>query len=122
MPLSDKNIHSLMLDIHNSINDYSSTLSEDITYPPGSELNDAEKEELHKLSSNDVLKSALKKIIANTAADVVFNIFSVIDGVTDPQGEWTGVTLVDTDENHEPEQMLHDTFYETYWDWKESNQ
>lgn len=75
MPLSDTNIHSLMLDIHKSINNYSSTLSEDITYPPGSELTDAEKNELRKINDNLLLKSALQKIIANTAADVVSNIF-----------------------------------------------
>ncbi|RYJ41275.1 hypothetical protein NU09_3018 [Flavobacterium beibuense] len=113
-----------MLEIHNSINSYSNELSEDITYPPGSELTEAEKEELRKINNNSVLKSALQKITADTAASVVFDIFCLIDGVTNPAGEWTGIKLEDMgeDEELESEEMLHDKFYETYGDWQENNE
>ncbi|WP_417352558.1 hypothetical protein [Flavobacterium alkalisoli] len=119
MPLSDSNLNSLMLEIHNSINSYSNELSENVTYPPGGELTEAEKEELKKISNNPVLKSALQKITADTAAAVVFDIFCLIDGVTDPADEWTGIKLEDIAEDEEPEpeeMMLHDKFYDTYPD------
>lgn len=124
MPLSDSNLNSLMLEIHNSINRYSNELSEDVTYPPGSGLTEAEKEELKKISNNPVLKSALQKINADTAGAVVFDIFCLIDGVTDPEGEWTGIKLedMDEDEEQESEQMLHDMFYQTHENWQENNE
>jgi|SRR5690606_29946676 len=123
MPLSSSNLNSLMLYIHDSINNYSNILSEDITYPPNGELTDAEKEELKKLSNNPVLKSAFKKITADAAAAVTFDIFCLIDGVTDPTNEWTGIKLEDINENeeHESEEMLHDKFYDTFYEWKNNN-
>ncbi|WP_417367508.1 hypothetical protein [Flavobacterium beibuense] len=123
MPLSDSNLNALMLQIHDNIDSYSNTLNEELSYPPGSELTEEEKEELKKLNRNAVLKSALQKITANNAAEVVFSIFSLLDGVTDPEGEWTGLKLEDINEDEEEHsgEMLHDMFYDSYWDWKENN-
>lgn len=113
-----------MLYIHNSINSCSITGVTDITYPPGTELTEAEKEELKKLTNNSVLKSALQKLTADAAASVVFDIFCLIDGVTDPDDEWTGIKLEDIDESEElaSDEMLHDKFYDSYREWKENNE
>ena len=123
MPLSDSNLNSLMLQIHNNIDSYSNIIDRELSYPPGIELTEEEKEELKKLNENAVLKSALQKITANNAAEVVFSIFSLLDGVTDPEVEWTGLKLEDINEDGEEHsgEMLHDMFYDSYWDWKKNN-
>ncbi|MFA8434288.1 MAG: hypothetical protein ACEPOZ_07205 [Marinifilaceae bacterium] len=51
---------------------------------------------------------------------------NLIDQTTDPDedlGEWTGLSLIDFDEEvEENDEMPHDTFSESYWDWKEKRQ
>jgi hypothetical protein len=43
----------------------------------------------------------------------------MMDGVADPEadvGDWPGVTLASKGEDDED--MLHDEFYESWWDYK----
>ena len=71
---------------------------------------------------NSTLKSALRKVFASNTADVIFSFLNIIDGTSDPTvefGEWKEVMLVDFNDGNEMDSMLHDDFYETYWDWKE---
>lgn len=133
MPLSNKNAVTLLVDINQDIEEYAELTVKNIIedknfdelfYPPNHGLTDPEKAELSKLSNNEQLKNALRKVIADTTAGVIFNMLNILDGTTEPKnsdGDWTGVKLVDEDDNesNEPFQdMLHDKFLETYWDWK----
>ncbi|OEK04222.1 hypothetical protein [Roseivirga misakiensis] len=131
MKLSDHNNKTLKLALHQSIEnyaDYSANLlskgniEDSIIYPPNGGLTNEERHSLKQLSKIPHLKSALRKVLADNAAQVVFDLFNHIDGTTDPDealGEWTGVSLVDkTDDIEENDEMHHDNFLDTYWDWR----
>tara|TARA_Y100000739_G_scaffold205842_1_gene193334 strand:+ start:680 stop:1078 length:399 start_codon:yes stop_codon:yes gene_type:complete len=131
MKLSEDHLKTLMLSIHQKIEEiaehHSSNIEtgkteDSIVYPPGSILEANEIAELDKIKNNSILKSALKKIIADGSANVVFDLFNLIDGTGDPDeeiGEWEGIHLVDySDDFEENDEMLHDNFFGSYWDWK----
>jgi hypothetical protein len=131
MKLSENHLKTLMLSLHQKIdetaeyhsNNIDTGKTEDsIVYPPGATLDPNEIAELEKIKNNQVLKSALKKIIADGSANVLFDLFNFIDGTTDPNeeiGEWEGIHLVDYSEDFEEnDEMLHDNFFGSYWDWK----
>lgn len=132
MNLSESNSKALLLDIHGDIElcaDNATSIifrasNESLTYPPNIELTGEEIQALNNIKYSDSLKSALKKIIADNSAGVVFNLLNNIDGTTDPKrsDKWTGVRLIDAEENSNnavTENFLHDEFYSTYWDWKD---
>jgi hypothetical protein len=133
MRLSNHNALALLVDINHDIEEYAEAAVKNIiedknferlTYPPNWGFTDAEKEALAKLGNDEHLKNALRKIIADSASGVIFNLLNSIDGTGDPrynQNAWTGVKLVDAkeDKNAEPfTDILHDAFYETYWEWR----
>lgn len=132
MTLSNKNATILLLDTHQDIEEYADVTVNKIlterefdfmTYPPNCGLTEEEKTQLSKLADNKHLKSALRKIIADNSAGVVFNILNLIDGTGFPKNDsdqWTEIKLVDEEDlSNEPvTDWLHDKFYETYWDWK----
>ena len=93
-----------------------------LTYPPNGGLTEVEKSSLKKLKNNPNLKSALRKILADNSAGVLFELLNIIDGTSDPDeslGKWTEVNFVDkTDELAHNSEMLHDELYEKYWDWQ----
>ena len=134
MELSNNNALALMLDLNQDIEKYAEATVKNIiedknfdflTYPPNSGLTDLEKQELNKLDNNEHLKNALRKVIADNSAGIVFNMLNIIDGTTDPKlmyDEWTGIKLIDQDLNEDADEfqdMLHDSFYESYWKWRE---
>ena len=134
MELSNNNALALMLDLNQDIEEYAEATVKNIiedknfdflTYPPNSGLTDLEKQELNKLENNENLKNALRKVIADNSAGIVFNMLNIIDGTTDPKlmyDEWTGIKLIDQDLNEDADEfqdMLHDSFYESYWKWRE---
>jgi hypothetical protein len=133
MKLSNTNAIALLLDLNQDIEEYAETtvskVIEDknfdsLTYPPNNGLTDDEKKELNKLDNNEHLKNALRKIMADNTAGVIFNMLNLLDGTGSPKlhfDNWTGVKLVDDDETSETESFkdtLHDGFFETYWEWK----
>ncbi len=133
MELSNKNANTLLLDTHQDIDEYADTLVTNmldkkefnfLTYPPNGGLTALEIEELQKLDNNEHLKNALRKVIADNSAGIVFSMLNLFDGTGFPKsvkGDWTGLKLIDEEpnENSEPvDDWLHDKFYETYWDWK----
>jgi len=130
MKLSKKNRDILLINLHKEIEENSNTIANHIQhkriaklidYPPNGGLTENEKEEILKLSGNEILKSALRKILASNSASVFFNFFSIIDGVSDPEinsNKWSEVMLVDLKESDSHQEMLHDEFYSTYWDWR----
>jgi hypothetical protein len=133
MELSNKNAVGLLLDLNQDIEEYAEATVRNIiedknyeflTYPPNNGLSDLEKAELHKLDNNENLKNALRKIIADNSAGVIFNMLNLLDGTGSPKhyyDQWTGVKLVDEESNKDIEPFgdtLHDSFFETYWEWK----
>jgi hypothetical protein len=133
MELSNNNAKTLLLDTHQDIEEYADTLVTNIldkkefdflTYPPNCGLTDLEIDELKKLDNNEHLKNALRKVIADNSASIIFNMLNLFDGTGFPKNDnddWTGLKVIDEEpnENSEPvDDWLHDKFYETYWDWK----
>ncbi|WP_437918724.1 hypothetical protein [Sphingobacterium sp. LRF_L2] len=133
MELSNNNAKTLLLDTHQDIEEYADTLVTNIldkkefdflTYPPNCGLTELEIEELKKLGNNENLKNALRKVIADNSAAIVFNMLNLFDGTGFPKNDnedWTGLKIIDEEPNENSEPVgdwLHDKFYETYWDWK----
>ena len=127
------NIEILLFEIHQNIEDYANFAAKKIIeekdfefliYPPNGELTELEKQELLKLSNNEHLKNALKKVIADNSAAIFFDVFNLFDGTADPKNNsnnWTGLKIVNEEscENTElADDFLHDVFFESYWDWK----
>ena len=119
---------------------YNGEISKNILpYPPDNEsiFTDEEMEVLKKLEDNQIIKSTLKKVIADASAFVMFNFLNLIDGTGDPDltkwkgydDNWAaGICLIDrpftedgelADFYEEPEEMLHDTLFDAYHEWKE---
>ena len=96
-----------------------------LDYPPGDGksddhvLTDEEVAALAHLASSDVAVRALRKLLREAAASPLFDLFSLLDGVTAPDGwtdeAWLGAALVPRtgDEYYE---MLHDEFFASYHD------
>jgi hypothetical protein len=135
MQLSVHNQKTLMIHIHNSIQELSARTcdhifrgetEELINYPPNGGLTKEEIASLEILKNNEPIKSALEKIVKANNADLLFALFNIIDGTADPDpglGKWTEVLLIDRPENfNDHYEFLHDAFYETYWDWKEKQE
>jgi hypothetical protein len=134
MTLSDHNNKTLMLALHQKIEEHAdyiakklhdSDLSDLLTYPPGSEMTKDELLSLKALSNDKNIKSGIKKILADNAAGIIFELLNYIDGTSDPDknlGKWSEVSFVDkSDDINPPHEMLHDNFFETYWDWEKIN-
>lgn len=133
MELSKKNAQALLLDLNQDIEEYAEATVKKIieernfdflSYPPNCGLTDLEKAELRKLDNNEHLKNALRKIISDNSAGVVFNMLNLIDGTGSPKlhyNNWSGVKLIDEKHQkgtHQFDDMLHDGFFETYWEWR----
>ena len=130
MELSEENKKTLLLSVHQAIEEnaehtvnhlFHNRTYKLINYPPNGGLTEEEKEALGQMKENEVLKSALRKVIASNTANVFFDFFNLLDGTADPDtGKWSEVLLIDKPEDFdEHQEFLHDSFYETYWDWKE---
>jgi len=131
MELSEHNLNTLMLFLQQKIEESAEYISDQlekgnntdfITYPPNGGLTEKENLSLQKLKNDPDLKSALRKILADNSAGVLFELFNLIDGTTEPDenlGEWTEISFVDKmDEIAENAEMLHDELYGKYWDWR----
>ncbi|MFT2010213.1 hypothetical protein ACMA1I_16175 [Pontibacter sp. 13R65] len=130
MELSEDNKKALLLSVHKAIEEFAGDTTDNlfhnrtnmlISYPPNGGLTESEKEALGQLKESEVLKSALRKVIASTTADVFFDFFNIVDGTTEPDtGIWSEVLIIDKPNDFEEyREFLHDSFFETYWDWKE---
>lgn len=133
MELSNQNAVALLLDINQDIEECAEATVKNIiedknfdflTYPPNGGLTELERAELKKLGNNELLKNALRKILADNSAGVIFNMLNLLEGTGSPKlhyDNWTGVKLIDEETNTDAEPFvdtLHDCFYETYWKWK----
>ena len=128
MQLSEKNQRTFLVAANESVEEYAASYADDLlqgqeittVYPPNGGLSSEEAGALKLLQGNKLLHSALRKLLAGCAAEVVSDLLNHIDGTTDPnQGHWSGVMLVDSPENDEHRDSLHDDFFDAYWDWRE---
>lgn len=94
-----------------------------MTYSPNCGFTDNEKQALEKLKNDHGLKSALRKVFADNSAGVIFELMNYVHGTAETEenlGDWTEIAFVDrTEEIEPPNDVLHDNFYSSYWDWKE---
>jgi len=129
MELSNQNAIALLLDLNQDVEEYAEATVKNIiedknfdvlTYPPSNGLTDLEKAELNKLDNNEDLKSALRKVIADNSAGIIFNMLNLLDGTGSPKlhyDNWTGVKLFDEEPNDLSrvfKDTLHDCCSETY--------
>jgi hypothetical protein len=124
----------LLTEIHKSIEEAATytvkvlgNSSQDIAlaYPPNNTLTPEEKTAIQGLVLHDAARSALKKIILDATSVPIFHLFSLMDGVTDPETEeievWPGVAFCPKSGDEETEDdglMLHDNLFESYWEYK----
>lgn len=128
--MTDEETKAFLIDVHRAIEDQVADIAhklvrgvvEDVTYPPNGGFTADEFRALQALHEcrTPALESAFRKLMADAAAGVVFELFCLIDGVGDPQnfaGDWETYQITAArDDRHE---MLHDEFYATYWDWRD---
>ncbi|WP_103072341.1 hypothetical protein [Aquimarina sediminis] len=131
MKLSKHNIKTFLLSANQKIEENADFISDKlykgdemdfITYPPNCGFTEEENRSLEKLKNDPNLKSALRKILADNSAGVLFDLFNIIDGTSEPDesfGKWTEICFVDkTDELAEDLDFFHDELYDKYWDWR----
>ena len=93
----------------------------DLSYPPNAGLSPAEQAALESLDVMPDLESALRKVIADASSAPLFRLFALLDGVGDPEEYddlWSGLVLRKPGEDEEQSEMLHDQFFESYWEWR----
>ena len=98
------------------------SIGSNLAYPPNNGFTDEEITAIDKLQNNLALKSALRKIIADACAISIFDFLNLIDGTSDPEiNSWTGDGICILDKNdsfEESDEMLHDSLFDKYWDWR----
>ena len=93
-----------------------------VSYPPSngknSPLSRDEHEALARMELSPAGRTALEKLIADAAAEVIFDLLCMVDGVGDPEvapvKNWVGADL-GARRSDEDREMLHDAFFESYW-------
>jgi len=129
--LDEKTLGTLMVEIHRAIKDATSRavtligdrkISEaDISYPPGAKLEPHEVVALHSLRCSEAARSAIEKVVADACAAAFFDTFCLMDAVGDPEmtsvRTWLGVDLTSGISDDPSFEMLHDQFFETYWEY-----
>ena len=85
MKLSNNNAFALLLDVNQDIEEFAEAAVKNIIedkridylmYPPNNGLTDLEKQALSKLDNNEYLKNALRKVIADCSAGIIFNMLN----------------------------------------------
>jgi hypothetical protein len=123
----DATRQALFIDIHRDIHDVAAkTIARipqaigELVYPPNAKFTSDELVALQNLELSEAACSALQKLVAGASSIVVFQFFTLLDGVADPTtgkfNPWLGVSLVAKLGEDEP--MFHDEFYESYWNYK----
>jgi len=90
-----------------------------LTYPPEAQpLTSAEETALMKLKLTPLERSAVRKVIADAGAAMIFHLFCLMDAVGDPtvvpSRRWFGASFTVRREGP----MLHDEFGDLYWEFK----
>ncbi len=120
---------ALLLEMHKAVADAAQVAMDSIggdskpslSYPPGIELSTEEQDALTSLQLNAAARSALVKLVADACSYPVFHLCSLLDGVADPYVRevegWAGGKLEPAGGDS---LMLHDEFYESFWEYAES--
>lgn len=130
MPVDKATREAFLVDVHRYIEEQATKAAEilcrlrppdAIAYPPNGGLT---RDEELALSSSGALGSdvsAYRKIVADAIASAFFRFFAVVDAVGEPvsfSGPWLPLTFEVAGDDSD-ESMLHDEFFDTYWDWRE---
>ncbi len=127
--MEEKIIHSLLLETHAAIeaaaeDSISNLTSPEVGYPPNAGFTDSELTALKKLNLSEDAKTGLIKLIRDACSYPVFHLLSLMDGVTDPDSsdldEWEGVSLSPKQEDDEDGEMMHEAFFDSYWDYEKT--
>lgn len=127
MQLSKINREIILVQAHEIINSFASSMCEDFTKSNtgvfACSFSEEEEKLIERLREERHFESFFKKILISYAEDVFFSFFSIIDGVADPDpkfGNWTEVLLVNMPEKFNKHyEFLHDHFDEAYDIWKQ---
>lgn len=132
MKLSEQNRTTLLVHLHKVIEEIADVQANKILqgrseqlidYPQNGGLTGEEQQELKKLQGNEIMRDALRKVLASNSASVFFDFFNIVDGTGDPDpetGKWSEIMLIDMPKDFDGHiEFLHDHFYDTYWNWKE---
>lgn len=113
--------HALFNELHRSVERSAAVAVEqlmtgvpDLAYPPNHGFSPDEQTALASIPKTAEMWSALRKLIASTAATPIFDLLCLLDGVTDAEQP---EDVQDADAMA-TELMLHDGFYESYWAWR----
>lgn len=128
--LSDGRREALLIEVHRTIEEAATQAAEVIAgvqpiaavgYPPNGGLSEAEASLVRSGGRGAEAVPALRKIVAEAASAPIFRLFTLIDGVGDPEdwdGEWSPIELREASDD-EDQPMLHDELFESYWAWVE---
>lgn len=128
MKLSDENKKAILLQVHQTI--YESiefTLSKFKNSDKNSleyfVLTDKEEDYINKIKESSILQGVIKKILIRNLDDSFFSFLNIIDGTSEPLGQFgkkSDVLLIDMPNNFDEHyDFLHDEFYEVYDLWEE---
>lgn len=125
--MTEKQRTALMTDLHRQIESAAVRAAQAIvgsqetphlTYPPNGGLTPVERAALTSLTRSPALDSALRRVVADAAADAIFHLFCLLDGVADPinyTGTWMPLPV---GKGNADGGMLHDEFMGSYWEWR----
>jgi hypothetical protein len=94
-----------------------------ISYPPGAEIPARDIEAFAAARVDKDAVDVLRALLTDACASSMFQLFTLLDGVADPEvrevGEWLGVDLTAIkDDKHR--EMLHDMFMDTWSEFNDS--
>lgn len=125
----EKETKALLLETHRAIESSANFAIEEIkkqhyqvSYPYGVHLTPEEQKALAKLCADPNIQTAFRKILLDVASYPIFQLFTVMDGVSDLQNYdefWRGVKFCPRSDSDALD--LHDEFYATYDEWKKGN-
>jgi hypothetical protein len=129
-PITDDRLRRLMVALHGAIAESSAScagkladgsVDADLAYPPGATLAGDELAALRALAIDEHAAQGLQKVVADSMSLAFFIFFNLMDATGDPadgvEGTWLGAELAEPTLDYRP--MLHDAFFETYWDFAE---
>ena len=92
-----------------------------LSYPPNAGLTEDEAAALRALELDSRAVAGLRKLTADAISSCLFTLFNLLDGTGEPEGfdeYWPAFSLVEESDDDEVVEMLHDTFFDTYWNWR----
>jgi hypothetical protein len=129
--LTDSQRNALFVELHREIELAATRAAEIIAgvklpnalaYPPNGGFTSEEGAALSSAAPRPEAVAAFRKIIADAAAAPLFTLFSLLDGVSDPQdfdGQWAPFHIAHATDTEREHLMLHDVLFDSYWLWRD---